>query len=140
MRSTGRILSNSRLRAHFARYDMTTLILAVALYLGRGTPSHATVDAIASTDATPLEVALLVVYGARESSWQVNAVGDGGKSCGTWQQACSRVRGLSERDRARLWIWDLRHSSLAAVDSSPARASRRLAIARAALAGATAGR
>lgn len=108
---------------------LRALFLAVALLMGRGAPAAVTVDAVAESDATELEAALLAVYGARESSWQTGAVGDAGRSCGTWQQACARVAGLPERDRVRLWLYDLRHSSLASVDSSPSRARGREALA-----------
>lgn len=105
------------------------LILALAALLHRGTPRPETVDAIASSGATDYEVALLVVYAARESSWRPDAVGDGGRSCGTWQQSCTRVAGMIEAQRARVWLSDVRASSLAAVDSSPSRAARRAKLA-----------
>jgi hypothetical protein len=69
--------------------------------------------------------AVMATYAWRESSLQLRVVGDGGRSCGVWQEACSRIAGLSLEQQAALWLSDVRASSLAAVDSSPSRAARR---------------
>ena len=113
---------------------LAALVIAIAAQLGRGTPSPAVVDAIASATTDEHEAALLTVYAAYESAYRPGAVGDGGRSCGVWQQACARVSGLPLETQARIWLSDVRASSLAAVDSSARRAARRQRLAERALA------
>jgi len=108
---------------------MRTLILLMWSILAPGAdrlPSAIPVaDAIAAVAGDEQTAALLSVYAWRESSLQPHVVGDGGRSCGVWQMACSRIQGLSLTQQAALWLSDVRASSLAAVDSSPSRAARR---------------
>jgi hypothetical protein len=104
---------------------MKELILAIAALIGRGTPSPAIVDAIAGAVETPEEAATMTLYAAYESAYRDNVRGDAGRSCGVWQQQCARVGSLSLGERARVWIYDVRHFGLAAVDSSARRATRR---------------
>lgn len=106
---------------------LTAIVLAVAALIGRGTPSTEVVEAIVSATETPQEAALMTLYAALESDYRHDAKGDGGKSCGEWQQQCVRVADLTTRQRAKLWIYDVLHFGLAEVDSSPARAAQRLA-------------
>lgn len=76
--------------------------------------------------------ALLVVYAHHESGWQLNPPAHSwdakaGRSCGTWQQRCDRIKGHGLVWRARAWLQDVQASSLGGVDSSPSRAMRRVA-------------
>jgi hypothetical protein len=114
------------------------LILAVAALVGRGTPPAPVVDAIdtACTEEAaraPVDpeacAALMTVYGARESSWRA-VYGDHGRSYGYWQEPAAIARQLDALGQARYWLRVLRESSLASVDSSPARARVRLALSR----------
>ena len=77
----------------------------------------------------PLEAAVMAVYAFRESSLRPGVTGDGGGSCGVWQMKCSAARGLSLVGQARLWLSWVHASSLGDVDSSPARARKRVRLA-----------
>jgi hypothetical protein len=126
---------------------LRNLVLAILASLqpgaDRATDSRV-VDAIAEAgrNATLEEVALLTTYAWFESagrvdptpaSWDARA----GKSCGPWQEPCAAVRRLTLVGQAQFWLRELRSSGLASVDSSRARAERRLTMARNALARAT---
>lgn len=120
------------------------LVLAILNFVSPGAAKvaePAVVDAIvaAGQDATREEVSLLTVYAWFESnasshpraySWDAKA----GKSCGAWQEPCSFAKTASALEQARYWLRELRASGLASVDSSPARAAKRQALAEAALA------
>jgi hypothetical protein len=80
----------------------------------------------------PLEAAVLAGYAWAESRLRLQPPPDAwdaraGVSCGPWQLRCAWVRGMAPVDQARLWLRLLHASSLASLDSSPARAARRLA-------------
>jgi hypothetical protein len=90
------------------------------------------------TADAPLLAAVVAVYTALESSnapapEPVSHDARDGTSCGYLQLPCWRVRGTSALYQVRLWLWEIRHSSLASVDSSAGRARARVALARAAL-------
>lgn len=104
---------------------MKEIILAIAVLIGRGTPSNEVVSAIAGAVETPEEAALMTLYAALESSYKQDAVGDGGRSCGIWQQQCTRIAGFDLQERARIWLYDVRQFGLASVDSSAKRAAKR---------------
>jgi hypothetical protein len=71
--------------------------------------------------------ATMAYYAYRESAVRVDAVGDGGRSCGAWQSPCRIIAGLSVESQARAWLSWVDASSLGSVDSSPERARRRQA-------------
>lgn len=100
-------------------------VLALANALGYAHPPDVVVEAIAAQSATDEDAALMVVYAHRESAFRPGAVGDGGKSCGVWQEPCSLVSRLTVDQQARCWLRWVHDGGLAAVDSSPARAARR---------------
>ena len=99
-------------------------------------------SAPASGESHAMDAALLAVYAKRESdlsehptahSWDAKA----GLSKGAWQLRWYLVDGRSLRQQASTWLDSLRRAGLArGIDSSPTRARRRQAEARAALAGA----
>lgn len=121
--------------------DLTTLVLAIWAGMGVHGPSARAVaeaisravqdDAAAGYADTPLEAAALAVYAALESgvdehprpaSWDARA----GRSCGVWQEDCRYVAGASLYEQARWWLDSAHRAGLGSVDSSPARAWRRL--------------
>ncbi len=119
--------------------------------LARARDAHAVADALAAAverQAAPatgeshaVDAAVLALYAALESHLDTDAVSydplaGGGMSCGMLQQRCPFVWRSSLEEQARALLWDVRHSSLADVDSSPSRARRRLERARDALRGA----
>jgi hypothetical protein len=89
-----------------------------------------------ATDAPELR-AVLVVYSYHESHWTVRPRAE------SWDARTGIARGplqlwgeagmLPLRDQCRAWLHNVQASSLAAVDSSPSRAYRRAAEARALL-------
>jgi hypothetical protein len=94
-------------------------------------------EAAAHTPDYELAAATMAVYSAHESSnmlepppsaWDARA----GVSCGPWQMRCSG-RARTVLGQARQWLWMVRRSSLANVDSSATRAASRLALATRAL-------
>lgn len=114
------------------------LVFAVAALMHRGTPPAQVADAIETActeeaSRAPVDVAacasLLAVYSARESSWQLDAVGDSGRSCGPLQMPCAMTRRMTLVQQYETWLRWIRESSLGAVDSSPRRAARRVALA-----------
>lgn len=81
-----------------------------------------------------LLAATMATYSALESgnrmhpeAWSHDA--REGQSCGIWQAPCTVVRHFDAPAQARYWVWCVTHSSLASVDSDPARAKRRLRLA-----------
>ncbi len=118
-------------------------LLATVLRVWSGL--HATPDStIAEAIATAVEGAhvfdaellagVMAVYSWRESgnrmhpeasSWDAAA----GRSCGVFQTPCAITRHWSAADQARYWVRNVLHSSLGAVDSSPSRARKRVALA-----------
>jgi len=114
---------------------MRTLILALWALLAPGSqrfPSAVEIaDAITfAVEGDETTASKMAVYAWKESNLRPFVTGDGGRSCGVWQMACSRIAGKSVREQAVLWLRDVRESSLASVDSSPKRAAAREALAR----------
>ncbi len=116
--------------------------------LARARDARAVADALAAAvepepmpatgESHAVDVAVLALYAALESHLDTEAVSydplaGGGMSCGMLQQRCPLVWRSSLAEQARVWLWDVRHSSLAGVDSSPSRARARLERARLAL-------
>ena len=124
---------------------MTILALALAIFAHfghsprRNPEAPRVAEAIAATDATPEEAALLALYAVLESgvsthprpqSWDAKMA----ISCGVWQMPCDVVDRLDLPGQARWWLGAERARGLASLDSSPSRARRRTTEARALLA------
>lgn len=120
---------------------MTTLAIVLAIFAHfnqtpRRNPEVPRVaEAIAATDATPEEAALLAVYVELESgvserprafSWDAKA----GVSCGILQEPCDYVRTHTLTEQCQWWLTALRKRGLASLDSSPSRAAKRSEMAR----------
>jgi hypothetical protein len=117
---------------------LPALILAIAALIGRGTPSPRVVSAIAEgcaaeAAAHPVDAqacaALVTVYMAHESTFRTGVYGDSGRSYGLLQLPAAWARSLDAAGQVRACLAAVRASSVAAVDSSPSRASRRVALA-----------
>jgi hypothetical protein len=114
---------------------MHSLILAIWTLLAPGAerfPDAGRIaDAIeAATGGDERLASVMATYAWKESNLRPVVVGDGGRSCGTWQQDCRRIAGLSIKQH---WLRDVQASSLAAVNSSPSRAAHRARLAMALL-------
>jgi hypothetical protein len=79
-----------------------------------------------------VEAAVLAYYAWHESrlerapyprSWDASA----GVSCDVWQMPCAIVRGWSLREQAATWLRWVHEVGIGSVDSSPSRATRRVA-------------
>ena len=118
------------------------LVMAIFAHFGhspkRNPEAPRVAEAIAATDATPEEAALLALYAVLESgvsthprpqSWDAKM----SVSCGVWQMPCDVVDRLDLPGQARWWLGAERARGLASLDSSPSRARRREREARALL-------
>lgn len=89
-----------------------------------GRPSPTVVQAIASESlADPVlgdaqhTAALLLVIAFRESSYRADVIGDGGRSCGLFQSACSSTKLRDPVGQTRIAIGNIRRSITACPDA-----------------------